>query len=82
MKNFDIGRARITCGLCGKPIDNDQQVASVHVTRRNGGGRSVEIHALCLKPHLHKAEFGNFIDDAATVDQRQQIWDRSKSGER
>ena len=75
MTEFARTQVRFTCGLCGKPINASDQVASFYVTRKGGGERSVEAHGLCLKPHLHGAP--DFVDDAATVDERQAIWDKS-----
>jgi hypothetical protein len=72
-------RVHWSCGLCGKPIAKDQQIATLFVTQRTGGQASVEIHAQCVKPHVNKAKVGDMIDEAATVDERQRIWDKALS---
>ena len=72
-------RVRWSCGLCGKPIAKDQQIATLFVTQRTGGEASVQIHAQCVKPHVNKATVGDMIDEAATVDERQRIWDKALS---
>jgi hypothetical protein len=75
-------RVRWSCGLCGKPIEKDQQIATLAVTRRTGGQAQVEIHAQCVKPHVDKATVGEMIDEAATVEERQRIWDTALSKSR
>lgn len=76
MTVFDRIQARWICGMCGNPINGDEQVASLHLTRKEGGGVSIQVHALCLKPHLHNGQ-KDVIDDAATVDEQQRIWERA-----
>lgn len=77
-EHTEVG-VRWTCGLCGKPIAKDQQIATLSVTQRTGGEAQVQIHAQCVKPHVNKATVRDMIDEAATVDERQRIWDKALS---
>jgi hypothetical protein len=72
-------RVHFVCGLCGNRIAKDQPVGTLFVTYSSGRQGSVEIHAECVKPYLDEPTAGDLMDDAATVDERQRIWDKALS---
>ena len=74
---LELVRVHNACGLCGKRIGVEEKVASLHVVLRSGRGESVELPAECLRPHLNREIVGGMVDEAATVRERQQIWDEA-----